>query len=164
MLLGYAFEVICIFPLYYNMEKTAPIVWNEIWVFGLFYLGTWSRLVVVLPMEEFTEMKEEFEIVKRNGVFNFDGLRILKNIIFPIVYQMTLFLLVPYIVCYGIVGNLFELEYFDLDYAYTFSYPILFCLFLGIFVLKKFVSWIQKLHKIVKDDQFLVQRRIVNLE
>eukprot|EP01080_Neovahlkampfia_damariscottae_P000743 gene743-8995_t len=164
LLLGLSFELVCIFPLYYNMEKTAPIIWNEMWVFGLFYLGTYSRLVMVLPLEEFTEMKHEFDIIKRNGIFNFDALRILKKIIFPFVYQLTLFILLPYIVCYGIIGNFMEISYYDLSYAYTFSYPILFCLLFGLFLLKKFVQWIQKLHTIVKDDQFLVQRRIVNLE
>jgi hypothetical protein len=45
------------------MEKTAPLVWNELWVFGLFYLGTWFRIVAVVPLDEFQEMKEEFNIV-----------------------------------------------------------------------------------------------------
>lgn len=164
LLVGFAFELVCIFPLYYNMEKTAPIIWNEIWVFGLFFLGSWSRVVSMIPLEEFSKMKEEFEILKRNGIYNFDATRTLKNITFPIIYELVLFLLIPYIICYGVIGNVWDLTDYDLSYAYTFSYPLLFCLNFTIFVFKKCISWVQKLHKLVKDDQFLVQRRIVNLE
>jgi hypothetical protein len=79
-------------------------------------------------------------------------------------YQVALFLLIPHIVSYGLIPRVLDLDIFELAYISTYSYPILFSLFIIAFVSKKFVFWFQRLHKVVKDQQFLVQRRLVNLE
>lgn len=97
---GIIFELVFVIPFTTPLDKSGSIFLAEAWAYGIFLSGIWVRLVFLFGIEPW---KTEFEAIKQNGFTNVQGLRILKNVIYPAVYRLLTFLLLPYVLVKGLL-------------------------------------------------------------
>jgi hypothetical protein len=144
---------------------------------GFFSFGLFLRAVILVPNQRFIFIKNELVLIKNNGFMNFDFTRCFIYLFFPIILNLSIFILLPYTIVFGFLNyylgflffNIFKVNFDfikdidDLNLIFKFIYFILsFLYFLNIiydFIYHQFL----KLHNYVKDQRYLVQRRIVNI-
>lgn len=160
LLCGLTFILTFIYPIL-PFKQSFSFQYYEIWSLGVFVFGTMSKIIIFLPLEDFETIKEEFRFMNRND-FNINSKRIIQNLLFPYIYNISLFILLPYNVTFGILSFVLDLSYYELTLILKFAYPILFILLLSEWILKKVIQWYNRLQNVIIEEQFLVERRLIN--
>lgn len=160
LLCGSSFILTFIYP-FLTLKQTISMKYYEIWSLGVFTLGTLTKILLFLPLEEFEFIKEEFRRINQDG-FNIDTRRIVQNLIFPYIYNLTLYMLLPYNVTFGILSFLTDLSYYELNLIQKFTYPMLFILLLTEKIVSKIINWYKRLQNVIIEEQYLVERRLIN--
>lgn len=130
----------------------------EVWSLGLFFSITILKLPDVFPgLQNFAQ---ELNRVKQNGFRNVELIRVVNNLILPVVYHLVLFLTVPYVV------NKTILPFFVLPqtqyHIFVFSYPSIVALLILKLVVQALTKIYNKLHDIVMDKLYLSKEVLVN--
>lgn len=103
----------------------------------------------------------KFERVKENGFTRLQGFWVLQEIVIPILKNLLTALSVPYILARG-VFPIFGYPLIINSAVYRFAW--LGCLVLGLvcFCAKRFHVWVTNLHNSIRDDLYLIGRRLHN--
>lgn len=103
----------------------------------------------------------KFERVREGGFSGLQGLFVLREIVFPIIMKLLTALCVPYVLSRG-VFPIFGYPLVVNSAVYRFAW--LGCLIFSVlyFCAKRFHVWFTNLHNSIRDDRYLIGRRLHN--
>nr|CAD1831785.1 unnamed protein product [Ananas comosus var. bracteatus] len=144
----------------------------SIWIFvipvliGLLFellIIIWTRLVMLDQMAPLVDesWRRKFERVREDGFSRLRGLWVLREIVIPIISKLLTALCVPYVFAKGIFP-VFGYPLIVNSAVYRFAW--LGCLVLSAvyFCGRRFHTWFTNLHNSIRDDRYLIGRRLHN--
>lgn len=105
--------------------------------------------------------RRKFERVREDGFSRLRGLWVLREIVIPIVSKLLTALCVPYVFAKGIFPLL---GYPLMVNSAVYRFAWLGCLFVSVmcFCARRFHVWFTNLHNSIRDDRYLIGRRLHN--
>ncbi|XP_071930911.1 probable E3 ubiquitin ligase SUD1 isoform X2 [Coffea arabica] len=163
VLIGLLFELLVIVPMRVPVNESPVFLLYQDWALGLIFLKIWTRLVMldqVLPLVD-ESWRIKFERVREDGFSRLQGFWVLREIVFPIIMKLLTALCVPYVLARG-VFPIFGYPLVVNSAVYRFAW--LGCLGLGLlwYCAKRFHVWFTNLHNSIRDDRYLIGRRLHN--
>jgi len=130
----------------------------EVWSIGLFFSISLLKVCRYIPgMEHF---KTELDRMKNNGFRNVELLRVINQMILPVVYRLIIYLTIPFIL------NKLILPFFVtplIQYRiFILSYPSMLILIGFRYALRSLLKIYRSVHDSVKDHLFLSRETLVN--
>jgi E3 ubiquitin-protein ligase MARCH6 len=163
ILIGLLFELLVIVPMRVPVDESPVFLLYQDWALGLIFLKIWTRLVMLDHMMPLVDegWRLKFERVREDGFSRLQGLWILREIVFPITVKLLTALCIPYVLARGV----FPVLGYPLvvnSAVYRFAWLGCMCLSLLCFCAKRFHGWFTNLHNAIRDDRYLVGRRLHN--
>ncbi|KAI3708014.1 hypothetical protein L2E82_37008 [Cichorium intybus] len=163
VLIGLLFELLVIVPMRVPVDESPVFLLYQDWALGLIFLKIWTRLVMmdhVLPLVDDT-WRVKFERVRDDGFSRLQGFWVLREIVAPIVMKLLTALCIPYVLARG-VFPVFGYPLVVNSAVYRFAW--LGCLGFSLlcFCGKRFHVWFTNLHNSIRDDRYLIGRRLHN--
>jgi len=163
VLLGLAFEISIVIPVLMS-DKTALMPLSELWAFGVFLSGICVRFTYLLKnVQALDSWRLEFDRVAANGAQQLEATRVFMNIIFPIIFWLSVFISVPYLFAKLLAPFIVSTRLVQ-HRVQIYSYPIIVLMFLCYFLLLLIKMCWNKLHENIRDRRYLIRRSVVNLE
>lgn len=103
----------------------------------------------------------KFERVRDDGFSRLQGLWVLKEIVLPIIMKLLTALCVPYVLARG-VFPVFGYPLVVNSAVYRFAWLGCLSISLLCFCAKRFHVWFTNLHNSIRDDRYLIGRRLHN--
>ncbi|KAL2642943.1 hypothetical protein R1flu_010530 [Riccia fluitans] len=163
ILIGLLFELLVVVPLRVPIDESPVFIFYQDWALGLVFLKIWTRLVMLGQITPFADdsWRIKFEQVRADGFANLRGFWVLKEIICPILLKLITALVVPYVSArwffpmlgYSLIVN---------SVANRFAWLGCFALGLLWYGMKRLRQWLLDLHNSIRDDRYLVGRRLHN--
>ncbi|CAL1410132.1 unnamed protein product [Linum trigynum] len=163
VMIGLLFELLVIVPMRVPVDESPVFLLYQDWALGLIFLKIWTRLVMLDHMMPLVDesWRIKFERVREDGFSRLQGLWVLREIVFPIVMKLLTALCVPYVLARGV----FPVLGYPLvvnSAVYRFSWLGCLCLSVLCFCAKRFHVWFTNLHNSIRDDRYLIGRRLHN--
>ncbi|KAI3702417.1 hypothetical protein L6452_28155 [Arctium lappa] len=163
VLIGLLFELLVIVPMRVPVDESPVFLLYQDWALGLIFLKIWTRLVMmdhVLPLVD-DSWRGKFERVRDDGFSRLQGFWVLREIVIPIVMKLLTALCIPYVLARG-VFPVFGYPLVVNSAVYRFAW--LGCLGFSLlcFCAKRFHVWFTNLHNSIRDDRYLIGRRLHN--
>lgn len=163
MLIGLLFELLVIVPMRVPIDESPVFLLYQDWALGLIFLKIWTRLVMLDQMAPLVDesWRRKFERVREDGFSRLRGLWVLREIVIPIVTKLLTALCVPYVFAKGIFP---VLGYPLIVNSAVYRFAWLGCLLFSAlcFCAKRFHVWFTNLHNSIRDDRYLIGRRLHN--
>lgn len=103
----------------------------------------------------------KFERVREDGFSRLQGLWVLREIVVPIIMKLLTALCVPYVLARG-VFPVFGYPLIVNSAVYRFAWIGCLCVSMLYFCAKRFHVWFTNLHNSIRDDRYLIGRRLHN--
>lgn len=163
VLIGLLFELLVIVPMRVPVDESPVFLLYQDWALGLIFLKIWTRLVMLDHMMPLVDesWRIKFERVREDGFSRLQGLWVLREIVFPIIMKLLTALCVPYVLARGV----FPVLGYPLvvnSAVYRFAWLGCLCFSLLCFCAKRFHVWFTNLHNSIRDDRYLIGRRLHN--
>ncbi|XVF45105.1 hypothetical protein PTKIN_Ptkin02bG0179200 [Pterospermum kingtungense] len=163
VLIGLLFELLVIVPMRVPVDESPVFLLYQDWALGLIFLKIWTRLVMLDHMMPLVDesWRIKFERVREDGFSRLQGLWVLREIVFPIIMKLLTALCVPYVLARGV----FPVLGYPLvvnSAVYRFAWIGCLCFSLLCFCAKRFHVWFTNLHNSIRDDRYLIGRRLHN--
>ncbi|KAJ4716284.1 E3 ubiquitin-protein ligase MARCH6 [Melia azedarach] len=163
VLIGLLFELLVIVPMRVPVDESPVFLLYQDWALGLIFLKIWTRLVMLDHMMPLVDesWRIKFERVREDGFSRLQGLWVLREIVFPIIMKLLTALCVPYVLARGV----FPVLGYPLvvnSAVYRFAWLGCLCFSVLWFCAKRFHVWFTNLHNSIRDDRYLVGRRLHN--
>ncbi|KAL8209586.1 hypothetical protein R6Q57_006318 [Mikania cordata] len=163
VLIGLLFELLVIVPMRVPVDESPVFLLYQDWALGLIFLKIWTQLVMmdhVLPLVD-DSWRVKFERVRDHGFSRLQGFWVLREIVAPIVMKLLTALCIPYVLARA-VFPVFGYPLVVDSAVYRFAW--LGCLGLSLlcFCAKRFHVWFTNLHNSIRDDRYLIGRRLHN--
>ncbi|XP_071691730.1 probable E3 ubiquitin ligase SUD1 [Rutidosis leptorrhynchoides] len=147
VLIGLVFDLLIIVPIRVSVDESPVILLYQDWAFGIIILKIWTQLVD-------DRWCVKLERVRRSGFLRLQGVWVLQEIIIPIVMKLLTVLCVPYVLARGVFR--------------VFAYPLIvnsaiLGVCLALLCAKGLCVWYANLHNSIRDDRYLIGRRVHNL-
>jgi hypothetical protein len=162
-LFGAAFMHTFLFP-FFGLDVTLIFAVAECWSFGLILMAGYFRLLIQLPIAEFENPRRALQHVTRNGILGVKFIEVLSEVVFPEVYDLGLFVMIPYCICGTLIPSLVELTTYEMTVMSRFVYLTIFVLQALIFLTKKFFLLLSLCRQRIVDWNNVVERRLLNVE
>ncbi|PIN08737.1 Ubiquitin--protein ligase [Handroanthus impetiginosus] len=163
VLIGLLFELLVIVPMRVPVDESPVFLLYQDWAMGLIFLKIWTRLVMLDHMMPLVDesWRVKFERVRQEGFSRLQGLWVLREIVFPIIMKLLTALCVPYVLSRGVFPIL---GYPLVVNSAVYRFAWLGCLILSVlyFCAKRFHVWFTNLHNSIRDDRYLIGRRLHN--
>ncbi|XP_019263510.1 PREDICTED: probable E3 ubiquitin ligase SUD1 isoform X2 [Nicotiana attenuata] len=163
VLIGLLFELLVIVPMRVPIDESPVFLLYQDWALGLIFLKIWTRLVMLDHMMPLVDesWRLKFERVRENGFSRLQGFWVLREIVLPIIMKLLTALCVPYVLAKG-VFPIFGYPLLVNSAVYRFAW--LGCLGFSLlcFCAKRFHVWFTNLHNSIRDDRYLIGRRLHN--
>ncbi|XP_077253068.1 RING/U-box superfamily protein [Tasmannia lanceolata] len=163
VLIGLLFELLVIVPMRVPVDESPVFLLYQDWALGLIFLKIWTRLVMLDQMAPLVDesWKTKFERVRDDGFSRLQGLWVLREIVFPIMVKLLTALCVPYVFARGLFPALgYPLIVNSAVYRFAWLGCLLFSMLC--FCAKRFHVWFTNLHNSIRDDRYLIGRRLHN--
>ncbi|KAE9613615.1 hypothetical protein Lal_00016144 [Lupinus albus] len=163
VLIGLLFELLVIVPMRVPVDESPVFLLYQDWALGLIFLKIWTRLVMLDHMMPLVDesWRAKFERVREDGFSRLQGLWVLKEIVLPIIMKLLTALCVPYVLARGVFPALgYPLVVNSAVYRFAWLGCLSFSLFC--FCAKRFHVWFTNLHNSIRDDRYLIGRRLHN--
>ncbi|XP_075504178.1 putative E3 ubiquitin ligase SUD1 [Primulina tabacum] len=163
VLIGLLFELLVIVPMRVPVDESPVFLLYQDWALGLIFLKIWTRLVMLdhmMPLMD-ESWRVKFERVRDDGFSRLQGLWVMREIVFPIIMKLLTALCVPYVLARGV----FPILGYPLivnSAVYRFAWVGCLILSLIFFCAKRFHVWFTNLHNSIRDDRYLIGRRLHN--
>ncbi|EFC37539.1 predicted protein [Naegleria gruberi] len=142
-----------------SLSGSQPVLMlAEVWSTGLLFTIVAYKVVKFLPGTE--EIYTEISRIKTNGFRNVEFIRPLNRVLLPFVYNLVLFLTLPFIVS-KLVVPFFVTPYVQYQ-LFVLSYPALVFWIVSKHIYFVLAKLYHKLHDLVMDQLFLSQERLIN--
>ncbi|KAL8143754.1 hypothetical protein V2J09_016786 [Rumex salicifolius] len=163
VLIGLLFELLVIVPMRVPINESPVFLLYQDWALGLIFLKIWTRLVMLdqmMPLVDVT-WRIKFERVREDGFSRLQGLWVLREIVLPIMMKLLTALCVPYVLAKGVFP---VLGYPLIVNSAVYRFAWLGCLGLSLFCFcaRRFHMWFTNLHNSIRDDRYLIGRRLHN--
>ncbi|KAK6916423.1 Zinc finger, RING-CH-type [Dillenia turbinata] len=163
VLIGLLFELLVIVPMRVPVDESPVFLLYQDWALGLIFLKIWTRLVMLDHMMPLVDesWRIKFERVRDDGFSRLQGLWVLREIVIPIIMKLLTALCVPYVLARGV----FPILGYPLvinSAVYRFAWLGCLCISLLCFCAKRFHVWFTNLHNSIRDDRYLIGRRLHN--
>ncbi|KAL7263872.1 hypothetical protein ACSBR1_001927 [Camellia fascicularis] len=163
VLIGLLFELLVIVPMRVPVDESPLFLLYQDWALGLIFLKIWTRLVMldhIVPLID-DSWRRKFERVRLHGFSRLQGFWVLREIVLPIIMKLLTALCVPYVLARGIFP-IFGYPLVVNSAVYRFAW--LGCLGFSLlcFCARRFHVWFTNLHNSIRDDRYLVGRRLHN--
>ncbi|KAK4757468.1 hypothetical protein SAY87_018769 [Trapa incisa] len=163
VLIGLLFELLVIVPMRVPVDESPVFLLYQDWALGLIFLKIWTRLVMLDQMLPFVDesWRWKFERVREDGFSRLQGLWVLREIVLPIMMKLLTALCVPYVLARGVFP---VLGYPLVVNSAVYRFAWLGCLSFSLicFCAKRFHVWFTNLHNSIRDDRYLIGRRLHN--
>ncbi|WRX13236.1 zinc finger protein [Theobroma cacao] len=163
VLIGLLFELLVIVPMRVPVDESPVFLLYQDWALGLIFLKIWTRLVMLDHMMPLVDesWRVKFERVREDGFSRLQGLWVLREIVFPIIMKLLTALCVPYVLARGVFP---VLGYPLVVNSAVYRFAWLGCLGFSFlcFCAKRFHVWFTNLHNSIRDDRYLIGRRLHN--
>ncbi|OAY70678.1 putative E3 ubiquitin ligase SUD1 [Ananas comosus] len=163
VLIGLLFELLVIVPIRVPVDESPVFLLYQDWALGLIFLKIWTRLVMLDQMAPLVDesWRRKFERVREDGFSRLRGLWVFREIVIPIITKLLTLLCVPYVFAKGIFPA-FGYPLIVNSAVYRFAW--IGCLLFGTlcFCAKRFHVWCTNLHNSIRDDRYLIGRRLHN--
>ncbi|KAM7250362.1 hypothetical protein ACFE04_022245 [Oxalis oulophora] len=161
LLIGLLFELLVIVPMRVPVDESPVFLLYQDWALGLIFLKIWTKLVMLDHMMPLVDesWRLKFERVREDGFSRLQGLWILQEIVFPIMMKLLTALCVPYVLSRG-VFPVFGYPLVINSAVYRFAWLGCLSLSLICFCAKRFHVWFTNLHNSIRDDRYLIGRRL----
>lgn len=163
VLIGLLFELLVIVPMRVPIDESPVFLLYQDWALGLIFLKIWTRLVMLDHMMPLVDesWRLKFERVRENGFSRLQGFWVLREIVLPIIMKLLTALCVPYVLARGVFPIL---GYPLLVNSAVYRFAWLGCLGFSLFCFcaKRFHVWFTNLHNSIRDDRYLIGRRLHN--
>ncbi|KAL0454272.1 UNVERIFIED_CONTAM: putative E3 ubiquitin ligase SUD1 [Sesamum latifolium] len=163
VLIGLLFELLVIVPMRVPVDESPVFLLYQDWALGLIFLKIWTRLVMLDNMMPLVDesWRIKFERVREDGFSRLQGLWVLREIVSPIIMKLLTALCVPYVLARGVFPIL---GYPLVVNSAVYRFAWLGCLFFSLlcFCAKRFHVWFTNLHNSIRDDRYLIGRRLHN--
>ncbi|KAL7002836.1 putative E3 ubiquitin ligase sud1 [Sarracenia purpurea var. burkii] len=163
VLIGLLFELLVIVPMRVPVDESPVFLLYQDWSLGLIFLKIWTRLVMLdqrVPLVD-ESWRIKFERVREDGFSRLQGFWVLREIVFPIIMKLLTALCVPYVLSRG-VFPVFGYPLVINSAVYRFAWLGCLALSLLCFCAKRFHVWFTNLHNSIRDDRYLIGRRLHN--
>lgn len=163
VLIGLLFELLVIVPMRVPVNESPVFLLYQDWALGLIFLKIWTRLVMLDQMAPLVDesWRLKFERVREDGFSRLRGLWVLREIVIPIIMKLLTALCVPYVFARGIFPVLgYPLIVNSAVYRFSWLGCLLFSMLF--FCAKRFHVWFTNLHNSIRDDRYLIGRRLHN--
>ncbi|KAL4280077.1 hypothetical protein GQ457_03G003130 [Hibiscus cannabinus] len=163
VLIGLLFELLVIVPMRVPVDESPVFLLYQDWALGLIFLKIWTRLVMLdhmMPLAD-ESWRIKFERVREDGFSRLQGLWVLREIVFPIIMKLLTALCLPYVLARGV----FPVLGYPLvvnSAVYRFAWLGCLCFSLLCFCARRFHVWFTNLHNSIRDDRYLIGRRLHN--
>ncbi|CDY51956.1 BnaA08g11620D [Brassica napus] len=159
VLIGLVIELLVIVPMRVPVDETPVFLLYQDWALGFIFLKIWTTLIILLD----DSWKAKFERVEEDGFSRFQGLWVLKEIVSPILMKLLTALCVPYVLAKGVFPML---GYPLVVNSAVYRFAWIGCLSASLFFscAKRCHVWFINLHNSIRDDRYLVGRRLLNFE
>ncbi|CAO2813944.1 unnamed protein product [Amaranthus hypochondriacus] len=163
VLIGLLFELLVIVPMRVPVDESPVFLLYQDWALGLIFLKIWTRLVMLDHMMPLVDesWRTKFERVREDGFSRLQGLWVLREIVLPIIMKLLTALCVPYVLARG-VFPVFGYPLVVNSAVYRFAWLGCLCLSVIFFCAKRFHVWFTNLHNSIRDDRYLIGRRLHN--
>ncbi|XP_048231358.1 probable E3 ubiquitin ligase SUD1 isoform X2 [Ricinus communis] len=163
VLIGLLFELLVIVPMRVPVDESPVFLLYQDWALGLIFLKIWTRLVMLDHMMPLVDesWRIKFERVREDGFSRLQSLWVLREIVFPIIMKLLTALCVPYVLARGV----FPVLGYPLvvnSAVYRFAWLGCLCFSVLCFCAKRFHVWFTNLHNSIRDDRYLIGRRLHN--
>ncbi|KAL3843909.1 hypothetical protein ACJIZ3_001312 [Penstemon smallii] len=163
VLIGLLFELLVIVPMRVPVDESPVFLLYQDWALGLIFLKIWTRLVMLdhmMPLMD-DSWRIKFERVREDGFSRLQCLWVLREIVLPIIMKLLTALCVPYVLSRG-VFPVFGYPLLVNSAVYRFAW--LGCLIFSLlcFCAKRFHVWFTNIHNSIRDDRYLIGRRLHN--
>ncbi|KAL4363851.1 hypothetical protein GQ457_04G002620 [Hibiscus cannabinus] len=163
VLIGLLFELLVIVPMRVPVDESPVFLLYQDWALGLIFLKIWTRLVMLDHMMPLVDesWRVKFERVREDGFSRLQGLWVLREIVFPIIMKLLTALCLPYVLARGV----FPVLGYPLvvnSAVYRFAWLGCLCFSLVCFCARRFHVWFTNLHNSIRDDRYLIGRRLHN--
>ncbi|GMI74565.1 SUPPRESSOR OF DRY2 DEFECTS 1, ECERIFERUM 9 [Hibiscus trionum] len=163
VLIGLLFELLVIVPMRVPVDESPVFLLYQDWALGLIFLKIWTRLVMLDHMMPLVDesWRVKFERVREDGFSRLQGLWVLREIVFPITMKLLTALCLPYVLARGVFP---VLGYPLVVNSAVYRFAWLGCLSFSLlcFCAKRFHVWFTNLHNSIRDDRYLIGRRLHN--
>ncbi|XP_022745937.1 probable E3 ubiquitin ligase SUD1 isoform X2 [Durio zibethinus] len=163
VLIGLLFELLVIVPMRVPVDESPVFLLYQDWALGLIFLKIWTRLVMLDHMMPLVDesWRIKFERVREDGFSRLQGLWVLREIVFPIIMKLLTALCVPYVLAKGVFP---VLGYPLVVNSAVYRFAWIGCLSFSFlcFCAKRFHVWFTNLHNSIRDDRYLIGRRLHN--
>ncbi|MBA0614152.1 hypothetical protein Godav_014480 [Gossypium davidsonii] len=163
VLIGLLFELLVIVPMRVPVDESPVFLLYQDWALGLIFLKIWTRLVMLDHMMPLVDesWRIKFERVREDGFSRLQGLWVLREIVFPIIMKLLTALCLPYVLARGVFP---VLGYPLVVNSAVYRFAWLGCLGFSLlcFCAKRFHVWFTNLHNSIRDDRYLIGRRLHN--
>jgi E3 ubiquitin-protein ligase MARCH6 len=163
VLIGLLFELLVIVPMRVPVDESPVFLLYQDWALGLIFLKIWTRLVMLDHMMPLVDesWRVKFERVREDGFSRLQGFWVLKEIVVPIIMKLLTALCVPYVLARGVFPVLgYPLVVNSAVYRFAWLGCLAFSLLC--FCAKRFHVWFTNLHNSIRDDRYLIGRRLHN--
>ncbi|KAL5713997.1 RING-type E3 ubiquitin transferase [Ranunculus cassubicifolius] len=163
VLIGLLFELLVIVPMRVPVDESPVFLLYQDWALGLIFLKIWTRLVMLDHMTPLVDesWRTKFERVREDGFSRLRGLWVLQEIVIPIVMKLLTALCVPYVFARGFFP---VLGYPLIVNSAVYRFAWVGCLGFStvFFCARRFHVWFTNLHNSIRDDRYLIGRRLHN--
>ncbi|KAI3769909.1 hypothetical protein L6452_01023 [Arctium lappa] len=163
VLIGLLFELLVIVPMRVPVDESPVFLLYQDWALGLIFLKIWTRLVMLdhmLPLVD-DSWRVKFERVREDGFSRLEAFWVVREIVVPIMMKLLTALCVPYVLARG-VFPVFGYPLVVNSAVYRFAWVGCLGLSLLCFCGKRFHVWFTNLHNSIRDDRYLIGRRLHN--
>ncbi|KAJ7549201.1 hypothetical protein O6H91_07G045200 [Diphasiastrum complanatum] len=163
VLIGLLFELLIVVPLRVPVDESPVFLLYQDWALGLVFLKIWTRLVMLGQLTPFADesWRIKFEQVRADGFSRLRGLWVFQEIIAPILVKLLTALCLPYVIARGLFPPLgFSLTVNSA--VYRFAWLACLALMLVWYGIKRLHQWVLDLHNSIRDDRYLIGRRLHN--
>ncbi|GAB4838711.1 Probable E3 ubiquitin ligase sud1 [Ancistrocladus abbreviatus] len=163
VLIGLLFELLVIVPMRVPIDESPVFLLYQDWALGLIFLKIWTRLVMLdhmMPLVD-NSWRVKFERVREDGFSRLQGVWVLREIVLPILMKLLTALCVPYVLAKGVFP---VLGYPLIVNSAVYRFAWIGCLSLSTFYFcaKRSHVWFTNLHNSIRDDRYLIGRRLHN--
>nr|XP_043624810.1 probable E3 ubiquitin ligase SUD1 [Erigeron canadensis] len=165
VLIGLLFELLVIVPMRVPVDESPVFLLYQDWAFGLIFLKIWTQLVMLDQMAPLVDdsWHLKFERVRENGFSGLQGVWVLREIVIPIIMKLLTALCFPYVLARG-VFPIFGYPLVVNSAVYRFAWVGCLGFSLVCFCAKRFHAWVTDLHNSIRDDRYLIGRRLHNFD
>jgi len=159
LLIGVLFDVVIIIPLRVPLNQS-PIfyLWQD-WAFGVLH----TKVICGIAMMGEWRLKEVLEEIYHAGLVNMNLKMIVTKLAAPVIIGLGLSLAAPYVAVL-LVSSMCGVNFETTTIILRRVYPSLLFASLVIFLLHWQISKFRRLYEHIKNDKYLVGRRLVNYD